>query len=188
MTEADLDEVVTIDLDAFHPDRFQVDAISSLAAAVRSSKPKQAVPVRSSPAASNSRQLESGLESARVLREASLREELSRPFSRLVVARGDRKEILGYALSWHVVDELHLLNVAVAARARRQGIGRALMDDLLAYGRGHAIGRVLLEVRVSNAAAIALYTSLGFSRFNVRERYYDDGEDAVEMKCVLGGC
>jgi [ribosomal protein S18]-alanine N-acetyltransferase len=41
--------------------------------------------------------------------------------------------------------------------------------------------KILLEVRASNAAAIALYEALGFERFNVRKRYYDDGEDGVEM-------
>ena len=46
---------------------------------------------------------------------------------------------------------------------------------------------ILLEVRASNVAALALYDRLGFTRFNVRERYYSDGEDGIEMVLALGG-
>ena len=59
------------------------------------------------------------------------------------------------------------------------------MQDLLDYAREHAVVRILLEVRASNAPAIAMYEGLGFSRFNVRERYYADGEDGVEMELRL---
>ena len=129
-------------------------------------------------------ELGAGPEDPRVVRERSLREELVRPWARLRAARGETGALLGYTLFWHVVDELHLLNVAVAVAARRRGIGRALMEDLLAYAREHAIVRVLLEVRASNGPALALYGSLGFERFNVRTGYYADGEDAVEMSLV----
>jgi [ribosomal protein S18]-alanine N-acetyltransferase len=121
-------------------------------------------------------------EDPRAARERSLREELVRSWSRLRAARDRQGVLIGYSLFWHVVDELHLLNVAVAESARRRGIGRALMDDLIAYARANAIVRILLEVRSSNVAAIALYDQLGFTRFNVRERYYADGEDAIEME------
>lgn len=137
MTEADLDEVVAIDVSAFH-------------------EPKE-------------------------VREKSLREELARSWARLRVARGEGGRVLGYLLFWHVTDELHVINVAVAPSERRQGIGRALVAELLAYARANAVAKLLLEVRASNAAAIALYESAGFTRFNVRPKYYGDGEDAVEM-------
>jgi ribosomal-protein-alanine N-acetyltransferase len=126
-------------------------------------------------------ELGAGKEEPRVVRERSLREELVRAWSRLRAARDPNGALLGYMLFWHVVDELHLLNVAVAVDARRRGIGRALMDDLLAYAREHGAVRILLEVRASNAPALALYESLGFERFNVRAGYYADGEDAIEM-------
>ena len=119
------------------------------------------------------------------LGERSLREELTRPWAHLRAAHDADGVLTGYLLFWHVVDELHLLNVAVDARARRRGIGRALMDDLLAYARAHEIARILLEVRKTNAPAIAMYLALGFTEFNVRERYYADGEDASEMSLTL---
>lgn len=126
-----------------------------------------------------------GHEDPRIVRERSLREELVRPWARLRGARDERGELLGYALFWHVVDEVQLLNVAVAIPARRRGIGRALVQDLIAYARAHHVARILLEVRASNLSAIALYEQLGFTRFNVRERYYADDEDAIEMTLVL---
>jgi len=122
---------------------------------------------------------------ARAARERSLREELSRPFARARVARRDSCEVLGYSLSWHAVDEIELHHVAVAAHARRRGIGRALMNDLLTYAHENGKKRIFLEVRKSNLFAIALYESLGFSSFNVRKGYYANGEDAIEMVCTL---
>jgi ribosomal-protein-alanine N-acetyltransferase len=129
-------------------------------------------------------------EDPRGVREKQLREELARTWARLRVARasgpaGAERAVLGYVLFWHVADEIHLLNVAVDPRARRQGIGRALVLDLLAYARAHAVAKVLLEVRASNEAAIRLYESLGFTQFNVRKAYYSDGEDGVEMMLEL---
>jgi ribosomal-protein-alanine N-acetyltransferase len=122
-----------------------------------------------------------GAEEPRVVRERQLREELARPWARVRVARIDRGIVVGYSLFWHVADEVHLLNVAVAPPERRRGVGRALMDDLFAYARQHSVSQILLEVRASNAAAIALYESLGFERLRIRAKYYADGEDAVEM-------
>lgn len=116
--------------------------------------------------------------------EARLREELARTWARVRVAKG--KGLLGYVLFWHVTDEIHLLNVAVDPAHRRRGIGRALVLDVIAYARAHGAAKVLLEVRASNAAAIALYEGLAFERFNVRRRYYDDGEDGIEMMLLTG--
>ena len=130
-------------------------------------------------------ELGAGSEDPSAARSRSLREELARPWARLRAARDEKGRLLGYCLFWHVIDELHLLNVAVEVESRRRGIGRALVEDLLGYAREHEAVRILLEVRASNAAAIALYDRLGFSRFNVRVRYYADGEDAVEMELRL---
>lgn len=117
-------------------------------------------------------------------REGQLRAELTRAWARL---RVDRTEagVVGYVLFWHVTDEIHLLNVAVATAARRQGRGRALVEEVIAYARAQAAAKVLLEVRRSNEAALALYRRLGFEEINVRKRYYDDGEDAIEMMLAL---
>lgn len=122
-------------------------------------------------------------------REQNLREELVRTWGRLRVLRDsegqDPQRVLGYVLFWHVTDEIHLLNVAVDPNERRRGHGRRLVEEVIDYARTHEAAKVLLEVRVSNAAAVALYEGLGFEEFNRRPRYYDDGEDAIEMMKLI---
>jgi ribosomal-protein-alanine N-acetyltransferase len=118
-------------------------------------------------------------------RARQLREELGRAWARLRVARERPGELSGYVLFWHVADEIHLLNVAVAPSSRRRGIGRVLVEEVRRYAREHGAAKILLEVRAGNAPALGLYESLGFERFNVRPRYYRDGEDAVEMMFSL---
>lgn len=113
-----------------------------------------------------------------------INEELGRPWARVRAARiGD--ELVGFLVTWQVVDEVHVLDIATKVTARRRGVGRALMDELIALTRTQPVKHLLLEVRRSNVAAIWLYKSLGFYATNVRKRYYDDGEDAVEMRLVF---
>jgi [ribosomal protein S18]-alanine N-acetyltransferase len=125
------------------------------------------------------------IEGATQMNEANLRDELARPWSRMWVAREDSAGVVAFIVSWHVADELHVLNVATRGDRRRRGIGRALMHEVLTYARAHRIKHVLLEVRRSNRAAIALYRSVGFFAMGVRARYYPDDEDAVEMVLLL---
>jgi ribosomal-protein-alanine N-acetyltransferase len=113
-----------------------------------------------------------------------VREELARPWTRAWVAR-EEGEVVGYLLSWHVLDELHVLQVATAEARRRRGIGRGLVDVVLTYAKDAGVRLVLLEVRRSNVAALALYRRVGFAEVNVRKGYYADGEDAVEMQLPL---
>ena len=121
---------------------------------------------------------------ARSTPEERVREELARPWTRAWVAREDER-VVGYLLLWHVADELHILQVATAATHRRKGFGRALVDETLAYAVAEHVRLVLLEVRRSNLAAIALYRRVGFVASHVRRGYYTDGEDAVEMLVEL---
>jgi ribosomal-protein-alanine N-acetyltransferase len=115
-----------------------------------------------------------------------LREELARPWSRIWVARSlDSHEVLAFILVWKVADEVHVLNLATRPAARRRGLASALMNEVL-HDATESDGRlILLEVRRSNEAARALYRQLGFVESGVRSRYYDDGEDAVEMQKTL---
>jgi [ribosomal protein S18]-alanine N-acetyltransferase len=116
--------------------------------------------------------------------EEHIREELGRPWTRVWVAR-DGLRVVGYLLSWHVADELHVLQVAAAPSDRRKGIGRGLLDQALAFAVAEHVRLVLLEVRPSNTAAIALYRRAGFAATHVRREYYTDGEDALEMLLEL---
>ncbi len=70
------------------------------------------------------------------------------------------------------VDEAHLLNLSVSASHHRQGIGSELLREALRIGREHATRHVFLEVRPSNAAALALYAGFGFKQIAARPGYY----------------
>jgi len=89
-------------------------------------------------------------------------------------------EIWGYIIYWVVAGEMHLLNLAVHPTHRRRGIARALLTAALEEARSQGADVVWLEVRPSNAAALALYQSFGFEEIGVRPGYYsDNGEDAL---------
>lgn len=114
-------------------------------------------------------------------------EELRRPWAKILVARETAQgEALGFALAWRAADELHLIDLAVAPGARRAGLGRALVEAVIAMARAENARLILLEVRAGNVPALALYRSTGFFEHGVRRAYYsDNGEDAVEMRLTL---
>jgi len=98
----------------------------------------------------------------------------------------DGGEIRGYAVLMPVLDEAELLNIGVAAGQQRKGLGRAMLLEMLDAACERNMLRVFLEVRPSNAAAIALYRSAGFGEIGVRRAYYQSAngsEDAVTMAC-----
>lgn len=89
-------------------------------------------------------------------------------------------DVVGFLVARHLAGEWELENVIVAPAARRQGLGKQLLDALLLAARETAGGSVFLEVRESNAAARALYEKSGFEPIGRRRCYYTDpAEDAV---------
>lgn len=113
-----------------------------------------------------------------------LREELVRPWSRTWVAEAELA-VSGFLLGWHIVDEIHILNVAVPREKRRRGIARVLLSQLFSYAREQSVVAMYLEVRVGNRPAIELYRVHGFHTVNIRRSYYADGEDALEMRLTF---
>jgi ribosomal-protein-alanine N-acetyltransferase len=104
----------------------------------------------------------------------------------LVVFSDD--EMVAFALIWIVADELHLVNFAVSPSRRREGIGQALLDEVLARARDRGTKIVTLEVRDGNDAARELYRASGFVEVALRPDYYPDTrEDAVIMVKMLDG-
>jgi ribosomal-protein-alanine acetyltransferase len=107
--------------------------------------------------------------------------------AKVVVAETDGR-IVGFAVSYSAADEAEIANVAVDASARRAGIGRALVDHLIAESGKHGAAMVFLEVRESNAAARALYRGRGFAELARRPSYYSNPrEDAVVMRLDIPG-
>ena len=113
--------------------------------------------------------------------EQAFWEEIENPLARYsVVLCGG--EIVGYAGYWHIVDEGHITNIAVHPAHRRRALASRLLDNMLAQAKAADIRLLTLEVRASNAPAIALYRKFGFCEAGVRKRYYsDNGEDAWIM-------
>lgn len=116
--------------------------------------------------------------------EKLFREELCRPHARMLVARGHERpnSPLGYICFWKVADEIQVHNVAVHRDYRRQGIGSALLQWVLRFGRaGHARVAVL-EVRMNNVGAQKFYLRHGFRAVGERPDYYAPGESAIIME------
>ena len=112
--------------------------------------------------------------------EQALRDELDNPTAVFFVAVGEDGAVRGYVGMHHILDEADITNVAVFPAARRQGVGRALIQAVADYAAKQALVRVTLEVRASNAAAIALYEGFGFVQDGRRPRFYSDPtEDAL---------
>ncbi len=92
--------------------------------------------------------------------------------------------LLGYAVMMLAVDEAELLDIAIDAAQQRRGIGRSLLQAMLALARHGGMRRMVLEVRASNLPALALYRACGFAQIGLRHDYYPAAggrEDAILM-------
>lgn len=96
---------------------------------------------------------------------------------------GSGRGITAFAVVQVVDVEMHLHNLAVDPPSRRQGLGRWLLRETLAWGEAAGVEEVFLEVRQSNWAALALYREAGFEAASVRRGYYDQPrEDALVLR------
>jgi ribosomal-protein-alanine acetyltransferase len=97
----------------------------------------------------------------------------------------DEGELACYAILMWIPDEVHLLNLSVAAHRQRRGIGRAVLEWLCADATRRGAQGMLLEVRPSNTPALLLYESACFYRIGIRKRYYPAPEGAREDAWVM---
>jgi len=97
-----------------------------------------------------------------------------------LVAR-DEAKIAGYIGIEKILDETHIINMAVHPDYRGAGIGKRLMQHVL-----NDEDVFFLEVRVSNETAKKMYEKYGFSVISTRKAYYADGEDALVMRRIPG--
>lgn len=117
--------------------------------------------------------------------ENSIASELKNPLSLWLVAL-DGLTLAGYVGSQSVMGESDMMNIAVAPEYRRQGVAEALIKMLTAQLLKNGNGSLTLEVRVSNAPAIALYQKLGFIQVGRRPNYYrSPREDALILRKEL---
>lgn len=102
---------------------------------------------------------------------------LSSPASRVYLARSADDAVVAFCACWVFEDEIHINTIAVRQDRRRQGIASALMQHVFLSTGAR---RATLEVRRSNAAAIALYEKLGFQVRAIRPKYYENpNEDGL---------
>jgi ribosomal-protein-alanine N-acetyltransferase len=101
--------------------------------------------------------------------------------------RTRRRRVVGYAGLWFVHepdgDQAHVTNLVVAPDSRRLGVGTRLMTALAWNAIERGCAAWTLEVRSSNTAAQELYRLFGFGPAGVRQRYYENTEDAIVMWC-----
>lgn len=110
-----------------------------------------------------------------------LRAEMQKQDSYGLILEEDGKA-LGYACGNALFEDGDVEKVAVLAENRGKGYGKALVLGLFEIAKQRGAERMFLEVRASNAPALGLYQSVGFEKTRLRKRYYENGEDALEMK------
>ena len=114
--------------------------------------------------------------------EAAIEPELENPLSLWLVAM-DGAELAGYVGSQSVLGEADVMNVAVAPSHRRRGIAQALLNRLQRELAARQVCSLTLEVRASNAPAVALYEKLGYLQVGRRPNYYHKPkEDALILR------
>ncbi len=103
--------------------------------------------------------------------------------------RDPSEKLIGYFLLMPVVDEMHLLNLAVSAEYQGLGYARLMLDNMVAMAREKQCLAILLEVRISNQRAIEVYQRYGFKEIGRRKAYYPAHdnlrEDAIVMRIEL---
>lgn len=97
-------------------------------------------------------------------------------------------KVLGYCIVSTAAGEFHIMNICVDPAEQKQGIGKFMLEHIVEQAKSRWAESIFLEVRPTNEAAIALYTSMGFNEIGIRKDYYpsEDGrEDAVMLALAL---
>ncbi|MBK6756182.1 MAG: ribosomal protein S18-alanine N-acetyltransferase [Moraxellaceae bacterium] len=98
------------------------------------------------------------------------------------------QQVVGFFVVQFIVDEAHLLNIAVDPTQQKQGIGRVLLDNVQQQAIAKKANTIFLELRATNQRALALYQMAGFNEIGLRKNYYPAAqgkEDAVIMALML---
>jgi [ribosomal protein S18]-alanine N-acetyltransferase len=100
--------------------------------------------------------------------------------------RAESVEVVAFLIAHRLENEWELQNLAVAANARRQGLGTLLLRQLISHASERSGSRIWLEVRESNRTARALYSKLDFEETGLRKGYYSNPpEDAILYQLSL---
>lgn len=114
--------------------------------------------------------------------KSSFYDEMSNNLAKYYTAKTSDGELVGYAGTWHIIDEAHLTTIAVKKSYLRNHIGEAIVQKVIEDCYKDNVKYLTLEVRVSNEPAIKLYEKYGFQSLGTRKGYYqDNNEDALIM-------
>ena len=94
-------------------------------------------------------------------------------------------EIVGFAGMKIIFDEADIMNVVIKKNMRNFGIGFCVLEKLIYIAKEKGIKKLTLEVNFNNLAAIHLYEKLGFEKIAIRNKYYDNVDDAVIMQLLV---
>lgn len=119
------------------------------------------------------------------LSEKELYEMLRNPLYRIITAK-DGCEYAGHAVFLITGNVAEIISAAVSEKKRKQGFGQALIEKIKSICKEEGVSEILLEVRISNIAAISLYEKHGFEKIAQRRHFYEKpDEDAYTMKYEL---
>lgn len=107
---------------------------------------------------------------------------LNSAYYMVVLEQGER--IAGYGIVQVILDEGHLLNITIDPALHGRGLGRYLLQHLIAYAQSHT-DTLFLEVRPSNTRAITLYQTAGFNEIGLRRNYYPAPEGGREDALLM---
>lgn len=114
--------------------------------------------------------------------KSSFYDEMANNLAKYYTAKTPSGELVGYAGTWHIIDEGHITTIAVKKEFLRNHIGEAIIQRIIDDCYKNGVKYLTLEVRVSNTAAIKLYEKYGFQSLGTRKGYYqDNNEDALIM-------
>ena len=114
--------------------------------------------------------------------KSSFYDEMSNNLAKYYTAKTSDGKLVGYAGTWHIIDEAHITTIAVKKEFLRNHIGEAIIHKIIEDCYADGVKYLTLEVRVSNMPAIKLYEKYGFQSLGTRKGYYqDNNEDALIM-------
>jgi ribosomal-protein-alanine N-acetyltransferase len=113
----------------------------------------------------------------------SFRAELDKRTARFWVITDNETDakIMAYIVFSMPAEQAHIQTFAVKPELKRQGLGKYLLRQVIAFVMRKQGESIVLEVRKGNAAAVQLYQSLGFIVLHTMPRFYPDGEDGYSM-------
>lgn len=108
--------------------------------------------------------------------------ELTNDYAHYFVAvNNENNNIIGYYGLWHILEEVHILNISVSPDYRRRSVGEALLVHAINYCLENEVKYITLEVRVSNIPAKNLYEKYGLKSLGIRKGYYQDNNEDADI-------